>query len=264
MGIFGKGKAATAVGSPLNKITDPIGKAWQGTIKAPERWKGGEDNKEQDKRDALKNADEELLKQFGGKIPSLGDRSSMMKDGRLQGDAYLDPSKFQGNQGAINKLNQKATSDGPSTWMQMQLQQQQAKQMQDMGRASSQANSANAAARANLATKGGLSTGASERLARSGGQDLNMARQTIGAGAATNQLNTGIQDESNKNQLLGQAVQGNIAQNAQQIGLGQFNAQNTLAENNAGNAHNMTKYQEQMKGYGAGKAANAIANGGKK
>lgn len=196
--------------------------------------------------------------------PEIAGRNSMLSGGRLTGDAYLDASKLQGNTGALDVLNQKATATGDSPWLKMQLQKQRMEQRQAMGKAGAQTNAATATARANLATKGGLSGGAAERLARGGAADLNAARQGIGATGATNRMNLGIQDETTKNQLLGQAVGANANQNAQNIGMAQFNATNTLAENNANNAYAMQKYQEQMKGYGANKTANALAQGGKK
>ena len=217
-----------------------------------------------DRANRIRQADQDLLNQFGGKIPQMADRTSMLQNGQLTGGAYLDPNKYQGNTGALNTLNAKATQEGASPWLQLQLQKQNMDQMNQMAQAAKQSAGATAAARSNLAMRGGLSGGAAERLARGGSQDLNAQRQNIMNQGAQNRINLGIQDESNKNQLLGQAVSANQAQNAQNIGIGQFNAQNTLAENNANNAFNMSKYQEQMKAYGAGKSANAIANGGKK
>lgn len=199
-----------------------------------------------------------------GPQPVLADRSSMLQNGQLTGGAYLNPSQYQGNTSALDALNQKATQQGPSPWLQMQLAQQNNATMQNLGHAASQANAGNASARANLAMKGGLSGGAAERVARGGANDLNAQRQNITAAGETNKMNLGIQDQSNQNQLLGQAVSANANQNAQNIGIGQFNAQNTLAENNANNAFNMSKYQQQMQAYGAGNTANAIASGGKK
>lgn len=199
-----------------------------------------------------------------GPRPELANRSSMIQNGRLTGDAYLDPNAYKGNTGALDTLNQKATQQGASPWLQMQLQKQNMEQQQGLSHAASQSAGATAGARANLAMKGGLSGGAAERVARGGAQDLNAQRQNIAQTGSTNRVNLGIQDESNKNQLLGQAVGANQAQNAQAIGIGQFNAANTLAENNANNSFNMNKYQEQMKSYGAGNTANAIASGGKK
>lgn len=222
-------------------------------------------NKLGDARAARINAaDEKLMAQFGGHMPDIGSRSSMLENGQLQGGAYLDPNQYRGNQGALNVLNQKATTQGNSPWMNMQLQKQGMEQQQAMGKMGAQANAANAQARAGLAMKGGLSGGAAERLARGGSQDLNASRQNVMSQGANQRLQLGIQDESNKNQLLGQAVGANQAQNAQNIGIGQFNTQNTLAENNANNAFQMNKYQEQMKAFGAGKTANATANSGKK
>lgn len=213
-----------------------------------------------DKRAArIEKADERL-----GPRPDIGNRSSLLQNGQLQGGAYLDPNQYRGNNGALNLLNQKATQQGNSPWLNMQLQKQGMEQQQALGHVGAQTNAATANARAGLAMRGGLSGGAAERLARGGATDMNAARQGIMQQGNQNRLNLGIQDETNKNQLLGQAVGANQAQNAQNIGIGQFNAQNTLAENNANNAFDMNKYSEQMKAYGAGKSANAMANSGKK
>lgn len=200
-----------------------------------------------------------------GPRPELGGRNSMLgPNGQLQGGAYLDPNQYRGNQGALNLLNQKAMQQGTSPWAMMQMQKQGLDQQNQMNSAARQAQGQNAQARAGLAMRGGLSGGAAERLARGGGQDLNAARQGISNQGMQNRMQIGIQDETNKNAMLGQAVQGNQAALGQQIGLGQFNVQNTLAENQANNQHDITRYQEQMKGYAAGKTANATANSGKK
>ena len=220
------------------------------------------------KQNRIESADERLMQQYGG-IPQLGGRTSMGdydQNGKLilKGGAYLNPNDYQGNQAALQALNAKSMQSGPSAWAQMQGQKLNLEQQNQLNAAARQAQGQNMQARSALAMRGGLSGGAAERLSRAGMQDINAARQGVMNQGSQNRLNLGIQDEANKSQLLGQAVNANMAQNAQNIGMGQFNVQNTLAENQANNAQNLARYQEQMKGFSAGKSANAIANSGKK
>jgi len=183
----------------------------------------------------------------------------------------LDPKALQGNLGALNALNQQATATGPSAWLNSALQGQKLEEAGQMDTAAQQAAGGNANARAQLAMRGGLSGGAAERLARGGQQDLNAQRQNISNQGAGNRIGLNTQDRANQMSQLNSAVAANRDQNAQQIDINKFNANNNnqanamnvsnnMAENNANNAWKMTKYQEQMKGLGANMSANAIQN----
>lgn len=99
----------------------------------------------------------------------------------------------------------RATDKGESAWLKLQLQKQQQEELNAINRAAATAGTQAAMGRSALAAKGGLSSGASERLARSGAQNAIAAQQGVYNEGALNRLNLGIADETTKMNLLGQA-----------------------------------------------------------
>jgi hypothetical protein len=160
-----------------------------------------------------------------------------------------------GSLGDAGKLNASTIQNSP--WMQMAMEKQGADQSKLLDQSVQNQASALAEGRSNLAMRGGLSTGASERLAMAGANNSANATQNI--------LNQGMSERAG----LG-------AQNAQmQTGIDQFNAQQTQGANqyNIGqsindlanqNEQNRFKYGEEMKMKGAAMSGQAIENSGKK
>lgn len=195
---------------------------------------------------------------------------------------------IQLNKQPLQNLEDFASSTGPSTWAQLQQQINQGQTGQQLGAADTQAASGLNQAYSQLGTQGGLSSGARERLAMSGGNNLVMAKQ--GVQQAGNQNNLGIlaTDASNKlqaaEQLPGMEVQSlqpqefatnlwagmagnesnqeaNLAlQNRQYDTSVQGQNINDLMQNNQNqNTYNLGKYNTQMGAWAANQQANATA-----
>lgn len=124
-----------------------------------------------------------------------------------------------------------------SPWMRMATQRQQAEQALQLNQAGTQAGTQAAMAQANLAARGGLRSGAAERLAGASAESAMMAGQGIRGQGAAERGQLGMQG-------LGIAAQ-------------------TVGQNVAGiNARNILEYQEKMKQLGAGATAEAIKKSG--
>lgn len=182
----------------------------------------------------------------------------------------------------LQALRQKALQQGPSPWLQLQQQQLGNQLSQSKDDASSQNASANANAMSQLARSGGLSSGASERTAKSGAQSLNQQQQQIARQGITSGLDLQIQDENNKNALLsalpGQEAQAfapqfqmanaNLGQlgkeQALQMQADQSNIGTGLNELTQKRAFDLDQYQEKMKAWAADRTAQAQENAGKK
>jgi hypothetical protein len=101
-------------------------------------------------------------------------------------------------------------------------------------------------AEAALASRGGLSGGARERMMKSNMRDANLAKQGIA-----------LQGNINRIGFQNTALDKSTAAQAQ-------NMQNLIQDNQLKNAGNLYKYGQKMQGFGAGKTADALASGGNK
>lgn len=165
---------------------------------------------------------------------------------------------------AQNYLTDRATQAGPSAWLNLQLQNQDLAKSNALGNATSANAGANAAARSSLATKGGLSSGAAERIAKTGNQDLALQRQAILNQDQQSRLGLGAQDEATKTGLLGQASSLESGLSQFNAGQAQQNSQYNLGQTNALNQFNAGQYQQNSQ-YNTGQANalnqfNAAAN----
>lgn len=104
-----------------------------------------------------------------------------------------------------------------------------------------------------LAMKGGLSSGAAERINTGMGSAAMEMGQGARQGYAKNMASIGMEDEGNRQKML-QGAAGIEAQ-----GLGRVQGQNI-----AKNAYNAKKYGDQMSAWAGGKQAQATQNAGKK
>lgn len=171
---------------------------------------------------------------------------------KLLDNLVLNPNWSTGFSGLQSVANAKP---GEGTWEQMMLQ----KNALDQSSNRDEGARSNAAARAtgfsDLARRGGISSGASSRLAKQGGSDLMSFLQGNERAGATNRLNIGAQAETNRMGALKDVMGTEL--NAQQ-----FNTQNLLTQKRLEDAAKLGKYGEEMKAYGADKTANATANSG--
>lgn len=139
----------------------------------------------------------------------------------------LDPNSV--DQRGLNALRDKATATGPSAWAKLATDQQGIDELNQKDVAGQQALTGAATARNMLAMKGGLGGGAAERIAGTAARGMNADRQAAARQGSVNRLNIGMQDESNKNQLLSQLPQADLANANFRSDQNKFNVNNDLA-----------------------------------
>lgn len=172
---------------------------------------------------------------------------------------------------AANKLREEGLRTGESPWANLMNQKQDLADLQGKSSARELAQSQAQDAISRLAMKSGVGSGAKTYLQRQGMQQGLEAAQNVGAQTARNRLDIGIQDEQNRGRTLAslpgmeaQQQQAEMLKPAALLAARQYDiGQETMSEN-AKNAFNLEKYKAQMGAWGAGKTAEATANGGKK
>lgn len=106
------------------------------------------------------------------------------------------------NTQGLEAIRNRALGTGPSAWAQLMLEKQGIEQGTRLDELMKQSNAAQAAARSALASHGGLSSGARERLATKGMRDELMGRQAAGRAGQTERLGILTQDEQDRLNLL--------------------------------------------------------------
>ena len=155
--------------------------------------------------------------------------------------------------GSFQALRDKAMAEGDTRAAQLAREQVglQTQRARDLAQAQNQ--SALASARGQLAARGGLRSGAAERLASQGQRGLMRVGQDVAAQENAANLQISLADEANKNQLLGQV--GNVEQ---QLGASNINRlERDIARQNVQQAQ---LYSEDMAAYGAQQTAAAQAS----
>lgn len=99
---------------------------------------------------------------------------------------------------------------------------------------------------ASLAMRGGMSSGARERIAEEGGKNFMDMSQELGKQGTLNEMQIGISDAENKMKLKGQA------------------AGMEAADTQARNAYEENLYNQRMNAWAADRQARATENSGKK
>ena len=189
--------------------------------------------------------------------------------------SQLDESGIAALKGKVIDPKTGKAITGPSAWAQMATQQQQLDETNQLNNAARAGAGQQAGARSMLAMRGGLRGGAAERLAAGGAEANLMAQQDIRNQGAGNRLNIGMQDETSKNQLLGNLIgaQQSVAgyksgldqQNiANKMGQQQFNIQNVLGQIGEKNKYISGLVGQKMAATGAAQTASATENAGKK
>ncbi len=217
-------------------------------------------------------------------------KSGTLTPEKLQWDksdnGTLDPTKGAGYQAFQNE----ALRTGPSQWAQLQQQQNSQNKMQGLESAARQASSGAAQARGQLSMRGGLSSGARERMASGGARDLLAARQGVNRGFNADSLTTNINDENKRMnalaQLPGMEIDtqkyniGNIldmkkanvqaVNDAQRFNItnqnaaSQYNINNALGQKQAQDQYTSGAYDQDLQKWAAAQQSAAIANGAKK
>ncbi len=183
--------------------------------------------------------------------------------------ARLDALKLDTS--GLDAFRKEALRRGPSTWANLQNQKQFAEEGNARDQATSQGRSARAGAESDLAMRGGLSSGARERIARKGASDVLAMGQDVSRQGNLNRMQIGIQDQTNKigelSQLPGmenQAFQPLLQKESMWDTAKQSDMARQLAENNQRNQYNQNVYQQQMSAWAADRQAYATENAGKK
>ena len=162
----------------------------------------------------------------------------------------------------INAYRSQALRTGPSTWASLQKTSNAAQLANQKEQADQKGASETAQADNALASNGGLSSGARERVAEGGAKNALDVQQNLTREANINDLQTGINDETNRIQQLG-ALPGLENQATQPLfEKAQILTNAGAQEAQAQNAYNQSVYQTNMAGYGANQSANATAAAG--
>lgn len=177
---------------------------------------------------------------------------------------------IQMNQAGLQKYRGEALREGPSRWAGLAGQQQALEERLAMDRIAQESAGQTATARANLAMRGGLTSGARERIARGGSRDFLNMSQNLKAEGMRNRAQIGISDEMNRISQLG-ALPGMEAQalrpeleKTQLWGQGRrLDLGNAIRENEMRNRFNADVYGQQMQAWAAGRQAEATENSGK-
>lgn len=136
-------------------------------------------------------------------------------------------------------------NQGPSPWSQLATMRQGLEESQARESASKMAANGRAGAMSDLAMRGGLDSGARERLARSGMRDALDMGMDVSRQGGINRLQIGMNDAQNN--IVGK----------------QFDIQNKLQSRRDENVFNMDKYREQMGAWAANRQAQATEKAGK-
>ncbi len=164
----------------------------------------------------------------------------------------LDP-RFQETMGpSFKAMQDKALTEGDTEAARLAREQQGIMSQRARDLAIAQNQSGLASARGNLAARGGLRSGAAERLEGQGAQGLMRVGQDIAGRDAAANVGISMQDEAMKNQMLGQTGQ------AEQM-LGASNMARLEADIARMNTQQASLYSEDMAAFGAQKTADAQA-----
>lgn len=170
--------------------------------------------------------------------------------GMLKGNLNIRGTK---NEGMDSVRETALARPGSSPWERMQLERQQIGQSTQRGAMDQQMASQTAGAQSSLAMRGGLSSGASERLAGLGAQNAMTERQNINRQGEVDRLGISTAAEG---QRLGAA--NNLA--SMEHGRSVFDITNANTEHQNAEAAKLAAYQERMKGWSAEQMAQGYAN----
>jgi hypothetical protein len=162
--------------------------------------------------------------------PSYGFQSILDQDGHLSNQYavkpgadvkfnqlnHYDPITMKSNMGELDDrlsginlntqgleaIRDRALSSGPSSWASLMLQQQDQQKAAAQDKLAETNATQGAQARSQMAMKGGLQGGASERMARQNARDLMLGQQELGRDDASKRLGIMTTDESQKLDLL--------------------------------------------------------------
>jgi hypothetical protein len=288
--VKGDKTAAKAVGANLNPVPKSVSKA---ASKVSDKWLGKkkvESTVSQAQQVAKpqiappsyggnagvagnlpENQNSQFMQNYSKEVmPTLGPYEAAYTGGSYNAAnaaALSGPENFQG----IEQMRSVA-KDNP--WVKMAQEQQAREEATGLGQAGKLAAQSSRQAQANLAMRGGLRSGASERLARQGAMQQALAQQDVRNQAVMNRLGISSEGEKMRQGILGQLAGAEQGYGTYQTAANQWNAlqaseadkwakEQGIQEGVRKQGYGIKEYEEKMKGYGAGKTADAIrASGG--
>lgn len=186
---------------------------------------------------------------------------SNYQNGNLKGN--LDAINTKMDTSGLDAFKHEAMRSGPSSWATQANTQQDLLQKNALNSGAKSAAGQNAQAENALAMRGGLTSGAQERIATEGNKNMLSMAQNATNQSNQNRTQIGINDEQNRVQELGMlpgmqtsVYQAGLAPQFQKAAMLQGDAQSQ-------NAFNSNAYNQQMAAFGANQTANAIAGSGK-
>jgi hypothetical protein len=197
------------------------------------------------------------------------------------------------NNDPLHALEAFSQSGSSNPWVDAQMQAEELQKGKAMGAATSSAQAGGAAAADQMAARGGLNSGAMERIATNTGNNISSGKQGVQGqdlaakagiqqqnvqnqlgvmenlpGQEVQALQPGLQTQSLWQQAAGQNQQAQQQLEEQQqqykTGVNQFNIQNAEQGLNAQNQFNLQSYANQIAGQAGKEQAWATANAGKK
>lgn len=156
-----------------------------------------------------------------------------------------------------------AMRPGASNWANLATTQQAMTAQDQMNKAAAETGASTAAATNQLSMQGGLTSGARERAAESGQNQLASADQGIARQQGENNLQISMNDAQNQMSELGQLPGMEQSRAGAWEGVRQGDLANTMAENQSLNSFNQNAYGQQMQAWAAGKQAQATSESGK-
>lgn len=170
----------------------------------------------------------------------------------------------------LNAFKSDAMRKGPSEWANRAVQDQNYLAMDARDQGAKNSAGATATARAQLAARGGLSSGAAERLAQGGADNFLNMSQGVNDLKTKNVMQIGMNDEQNRISQLGQLPGMEIAAGNYDTGLEdmklkgmQYDTTNEINANNNLNQWNMGMADIAGQQWGAMKTADAQKHEGK-
>lgn len=201
-------------------------------------------------------------------MPTIGEYKAAYGGGTYGAPSasVLGDESFQG----ISKIREVATNN---PWLNLAKQRQGLEEQQLLGSAGKLAAQSARTAQSNLAMRGGLRSGASERMARQGALEQALAQQKVRSEGALTRAGYDVEGEKMRQGMLGTLASAEQGRAAYETGANQWNAlqkaeaekwglEQGIQEGIRRGEYDKYKFGEEAKMYGAGKTADAIARSG--
>lgn len=189
-------------------------------------------------------------------MPSYPDYIGMTPQ-QLTSSPYL-------NRAPMDQFTAEAMRSGTGHGAKLAMANQNALALDAKQHGQAQAQGEAATSRAMLASKGGLSSGASERIAKSAGNRALDLNQAASQNTASQNRLISMEDENNRIKMLGQAPGMQLQASQFDLGAQEGNINRQAQEMAKRNQYNLGGYNSSMQAWAGGKQAQATQNAGKK